>query len=141
MKIRIFLILLAFNSMWSTAFAQGKIVLLNGKEKLFKSAEIKGEVIEYQPQGTTKPGFKKLDKFDVFSIVRDSTGEEIIYAPDTVTGEDPTIAEVRDYIIGERYAAFSYNKPANFVTGLEVGVISGFALPIFYGIGDRKSVV
>src|SRR6187200_3090079 len=116
MKIRIFLILLAFNSMLGSAFAQGKIVMLNGNEKLFKTAEVKGEMIEYQPQGSSKPGFKKLDKYDVFSIVRDSSGEEIIYTPDTVSGDDPTAAEVRDYIIGERYTAFSYNKPANFVT-------------------------
>ncbi|MDQ3051412.1 MAG: hypothetical protein M3Q95_11045 [Bacteroidota bacterium] len=135
MKIRIFLIMLAFcGSITGSAYAQGKIVMLNGKEKRFATAEVKGELIEYQPEDTTRNGTRKLDRYDVFSILRDDGTEEIIYNPDTVSGEDPTISEVRDYIIGERYAAITYRKPANFVTGLEVGFVSGFVLPVFYGV-------
>lgn len=136
MKIRIFLSILAFCGLISGyAHSQGKIVLLNGKERRFSTAEVKGEVIVYQVEDTTKNKTKKVDRYDVFAIFRDSGVEEIIYTPDTVADEEPSVAEVRDYINGHRYANLTYRKPANFVTGLEVGVVSGFALPVFYGFG------
>jgi len=135
MKISLFLITLTFFGLTGIAYGQGKIVLLNGSEKRFISAEVKGEDIVYQPEDSKNQKTKTVDRFDVFSIIRDSLGEEIIYNPDTVGDEDPPIDEVRDYIKGQQYATLTYHKPANFVTGLEIGMVSGFALPVFYGVG------
>ena len=135
MKIRIFLSLLTFCGMITgSAYSQGKIVLLNGKEKRFTTAEVKGESILYQPEGSTSTTYRNIDLYDVFSINRDGGTEEVIYNPDTISGEDLTINEVRDYIKGERYAELVYDKPVNFVTALELGAVSGFVLPVFYGI-------
>lgn len=135
MQIRILLsILFFFGLSVSSAIAQGKLIMLNGKEKRFSTAEVKGEIIVYQPEDTTRNVNRKVDKYDVFAIVRADGSEEIIYNPDTVSGEDPTVAEVRDYIKGEQYADLVYKKPGNFVTAFQLGAVSGFTLPIFYGV-------
>lgn len=117
-------------------YAQGTLIYLNGKEKRFSSAELKGEYIVYKPEKTDKgeQGIKKADKYNVFSILKDDGTEEVIYNPDTSFEDEPTVAEIRDYIKGEKYAAVQYNKPANFVTSMQIGFISGILLPPFYGI-------
>ncbi len=133
MKIRIFLSILAFCGMITgSAYSQGKIVLLNGKEKRFTTAEVKGEDILYQPEGTSPGTFRKVDRYDVFSINRDGSSEELIYNPDTVSGEDPTVSEVRDYIKGEQYAGLVYRKPLNLISGIAVGGAGSFLG--FYGL-------
>lgn len=114
------------------ASAQGTLLYLNGKEKRFSTAEIKGEYILYKPEHKEGNWFKRADRYNVFAIIRDETGEEIIYQPDTIEGGDPTIEEVRDYIKGGQFAIESYNKPANKGTSLYVGVASSLAG--FYGL-------
>ena len=121
MKINLFLLTLAISGNIGVALAQGRIVMLNGNERRFTSVEVKGDVIVYQPEGSKPLLNRKIDRFDVFSIVRDSLGEEVIYKPDTVTGDDPSVAEIRDYIKGEKYAKAVYRKPMNFVTGIAAG--------------------
>ena len=132
MKTRIFLIILAFCGLSHTStYSQGRIILLNGKEKQFRTAEVKGELIEYQPVDSTR-NLRKIDKYDVFSLLHDNGTEELIYNPDTVSGEDPTIDEARDYIKGERYAAMVYRKPLNFISGVAVG--GAGSILGFYGL-------
>jgi len=114
------------------AVAQGKLVFLNGKEKRFSTAEVKGEYIVYQPEGSSKTWPRKADKYNVFSILKDDGTEEIIYTPDTSDGGDPTIEEVRDYIKGEKHAVEVYRKPMNLIGGIAVGVAGSAAG--FYGI-------
>ena len=135
MKIR-FLILcsLIYFLNLSCSFGQGKIILLNGKEKRFTTAEVKGEYLEYQPEGTELGTVKKLDRYDVFSLYYDQSGEELIYSPDTVSGEDPTVEEARDYINGEKYAMQVYFKQLNFMGGYVIGVGSSMVLGPFYGL-------
>lgn len=118
------------------SFAQGKIIFLNGNEKRFSIAEIKNDILQYTPEstGTKTPSPRKVDKYDVFSILNDDGSEEIIYKPDTTFNDDPSIEQVREYIKGEKYAALVYDKPANFVTGMQVGFTSGILLPAFYGL-------
>ena len=139
MKFRIFLLFLTFYGLSAgSAFAQGKLIMLNGNEKRFITAELKGEVIVYQPENKDTSTLRKIDKFDVFSILNDNGTEEIIYNPDTVSGEDPTVSEARDYIKGERYAGLVYKNPLNLVSGVVVGgagsVIGfyGLIVPVIY---------
>jgi hypothetical protein len=136
MKIKLFLLIAALVIPGGLAkiYGQGKIILLNGKEKRFKTAQLKGEFLEYQPEGTEQGKIRKLDMFDVFSLLHDSTGEELLYRPDTVAGLDPTVDEARDYIKGEKYAALVYRKPLNMISGIAVGAASGFLLDAFYGL-------
>jgi hypothetical protein len=118
------------------SFAQGKIIFLNGNEKRFSIAEIKNDILQYTPEsiGKQPPSPRKVDKYDVFSILNDDGTEEIIYKPDTTFNDDPSIEQVREYIKGEKYASLVYNNPANFVTGMQVGFTSGILLPAFYGL-------
>lgn len=113
------------------SIAQGKLVFLNGKEKRFVTAEVKGEFIVYQPEGTKKPTSKRADLYNVFSIYKDDGSEQIVYNPDTADG-DPSVLEVRDYILGEKFADSTYRKPMNFIGGVAVGL--GSSAAGFYGI-------
>lgn len=133
MKISNFLILWTLLVLFQPdLFAQGKLVYLNGKERRFSSAELKGEFIVYKPEG--EQNIRKADKYNVFSIMKDDGTEQVIYEPDTAFKDDPTVAEVRDYIRGEKYAVKAYKKPLNLVVGMEVGFASGLLLPAFYGL-------
>jgi hypothetical protein len=114
------------------ACGQGKLVFLNGKEKRFVTAEVKGEYIVYQPEGAKEGVTKRADRFNVFSILKDNGTEEIVYSPDTIDDGDPTIAEVREYIKGENHADSVYKKPMNLISGIGVGLASSAAG--FYGI-------
>ena len=138
MKISLFLLTLTCFGLTGTVYGQGRIVMLNGNEKRFSSAEIKGDVIVYQPEKGKTNLTKKLDIFDVFAIVRDKEGEQVVYKPDTVSGEDPSVDEVRDYIVGEKYASNVYRKPLNLISGIAAGGVGsmigyyGLIVPIVY---------
>src|SRR4029079_7873102 len=103
MSFRILLISGLFALLINDASAQGKLVYLNGKEKRFSSAEVKGEYIVYQPEGSKSHKVKKADLYNFFSINTDNGTEQVVYKPDTSEG-DPTVAELRDYIKGEKFA-------------------------------------
>lgn len=116
----------------SVTLAQGKLLYLNGKEKRFITAEVKGESIVYKPEGASGEVYRHADKYNVFAIVRDDGTEQVIYEPDTVNTDDPPVAEIRDYIKGEQHAVSIYKKPMN----LAGGIISGAAGSLigFYGL-------
>ncbi len=112
--------------------AQGTIILLNGKEKRFEAAEVKGEYLHYSVEGDTLDFKKIIDRYNVFSLKYDNGVEDVLYKPDTAYGEDPSVEEVRDFIKGEQYAMAVYRKPMNFIGGVGVGLASSAAG--FYGI-------
>jgi len=128
----IFLVISLLVLAGSDIIAQGTILFLNGKERRFSTAEVRGEYIIYTPEDKPDSWLRRADKYNVFSIIRDSTGEEILYQPDTTDGEDPPVEEVRDYIKGEQYASQTYSKPATKGTSLYVGVAGGMVG--FYGL-------
>jgi hypothetical protein len=113
-------------------FSQGKLVFLNGREKRFSTAEVRGEFVVYKPEGNLSDRFRKADRYNVFSIVRDSSGEELIYNPDTLVDDDPKVEEAREYIKGEQYAMRVYKKPINTITGVAAGAAGSFAG--YYGL-------
>jgi hypothetical protein len=115
-----------------TCDAQGTIVFLNGKERRFEAAEIKGEYLHYSVEGDTMDFKKIVDRYNVFSLKYDNGTEDVLYQPDTAYGEDPSVEEVRDFIKGEQYAMKRYKKPMNFISGVGVGLASSAAG--FYGI-------
>jgi hypothetical protein len=119
----------------TTAGAQGYIQLLNGKERRFTKAEIKGIFINYEPE--SKPGkSKKLNRFDAFSLNYDDGREEVLYKPDTSYDDEPTIEEVSDYVQGEKFAIKYYSDHPRYpASQLYFGFYSGFfsSLLGFYG--------
>jgi hypothetical protein len=128
--IRLILFLaLVFSTVTGTS-GQGTMLYLNGKEKRFTTAEIKGDFIVYKPEGSQQEGVKKLEKFDIFSLRFDNGTEQIIYEPDTSYG-DPTVEQARDYIKGEQLADSIYKKPLNMIGGIATGAAG--SLLLFYG--------
>jgi hypothetical protein len=111
-------------------YGQGTMLYLNGKEKRFATAEVKGDFIVYKPEGNQQEGVKKMEKFDIFSLRFDIGTEQIIYEPDTAYG-DPTVEQARDYIKGEQLADSIYKKPLNMIGGIAAGAAG--SLLLFYG--------
>ncbi len=128
--------------------AQGYLQLINGKQRRFSKAEVKGQFIRYVPED--KPTIeKKIDRFDIFSVNYDDGKEDVLYNPDTTFVDEPSVEEVRDYIEGERLALKFYHENPKFAASqLYFGFYSGFfgsllgyygaAVPLVYSMGvDR----
>ena len=114
------------------SFGQGTIQMLNGKEKRYMSYQIQEEYVLFQPEAKPDSWKKRLDRFNVFSIIPDKGEEVVIYNPDTTDGLEPSVAEARDFILGEKLAIGEYKKPLNLISGIGVG--AGASLLGFYGI-------
>ncbi len=70
---------------------------------------------------------RRLNRYDLFSVIRAGGGEEVLYDPDTTAESgDPTEEEVRHYIKGEQYAMKAYHKPIHRPAGAAVGLASSF---------------
>lgn len=118
-----------------TAFAQGHLQLLNGKERRYSNASVKGEFIIYEPEGKAGKS-KKINRFDVFSLNPDNGPEEVLYMPDTTYDDEPSVDEVRDYVNGEKLALSYYREHPRYpVSQLYFGFYSGFfgSLLGYYG--------
>jgi hypothetical protein len=116
-------------------YSQGHLQLLNGKERRYTNASVKGEFIIYEPEGKTGKS-KKINRFDVFSLNPDNGPEEVLYTPDTTFEDEPSVAEVRDYVNGEKLALSFYREHPRYpVSQLYFGFYSGFfgSLLGYYG--------
>jgi hypothetical protein len=111
--------------------AQSKILKLNGRTIDIKSYSLKGDWLFYVKQDDVKEKLRKMERFDVFSVLTDDGTEEIIYDPDTVNEGDPTVEQVRRYIMGEWHGMQMYHPPWTKPAGVAAGIGSGFIG--FYG--------
>ena len=127
--IRLILLLLIFLATFS--FGQNKIQLLNGKTKDITTYEVKGDWVFYKRADDKKDKTRRLDKFNVFSVIKADGLEEIIYDPDTSFDGDPNVDQVRRYIRGEQYSIAMYKTPWNKIESAAAGFGSGFFS--FYG--------
>lgn len=114
--------------------AQSTLLLLNGKERIIKDYEVKGENIIYKKPKDDKGDHHKMDKYGVFSVT-DSTGkEDIIYNPfDTV--EDLSPERMRLFIKGQQFSREHYRpsfliKGESFVVGAAGGMLAIYGTPI-----------
>ncbi len=108
-----------------------RIVFLNGKEIKISSYEIKDNQLIFTKINKTK--LRKLDTYDIFSIIDSNNFEKVIYVPDT-TYEEYSISEMREFIKGEQWAIISYNNKFDYISGFSSG-IAGSYLTNFYGAG------
>jgi hypothetical protein len=118
-----------------SASAQGHMQLLNGKERRYSTAAVKGEFIIYEPEGKAGKS-KKINRFDVFSLNPDNGPEEVLYEPDTAFNDDPPVEEVRDYVNGEKLALSYYKEHPRYpFSQIYFGFYSGFfgSLLGYYG--------
>jgi len=110
----------------SDSNAQGYIQLLNGKERRFTNATLEGLFINYEPENKVGKT-KKLNKFDAFSLNYDDGKTDILYSPDTTFEDDPSVAEVQDYVMGEKFALNYYKAHPRFIASqLYFGFYAGY---------------
>ncbi|MFN9597012.1 MAG: hypothetical protein ACK560_09495 [Bacteroidota bacterium] len=114
------------------SFGQGTIQMLNGKEKRYMTYKVQDEYVLFQPESKPDSWSKRLDRFNVFSITPDNGAEIVVYDPDTTDGLEPNVQEAREFIAGEKLAIAEYRKPLNVISGIGVGIGSGFAQ--YFGI-------
>jgi len=126
------LILLVMILLSVVGYGQGTILFLNGKEKRYKTAEVRDEYVVYQPENKEGSWKRRADRYNVFALVRDNGTELVLYSPDTVYGQDPSVEEMRDFIRGEQMADAEFKKPLNLIGGLGAGLAGSVAG--FYGI-------
>lgn len=111
--------------------AQVKILMINGKVIDASSYSIGDLYVTYKKPGTSNARNRKVDRYDVFSIVKADNTEEMVYMPDSL---DFSIAEAKEYIKGEQAAHLYYHKPANSIAAAAIGVgssvLSFYALPV-----------
>jgi hypothetical protein len=111
--------------------------MLNGNEILIKDFVVKNEQITFKKIIGSKEKKRNVDKFRVFSIVKNDGTEQIIYEPDT--SYDLSVDQMRIYIEGEQAAIKYYHKPGNVVAGVIAGVAGsyftfyGLPVPVLYG--------
>lgn len=116
----------------SQLFAQNKILLLNGKVIEAESYSLGDVFLNYKRPGDSRTAPRLIDRYDVFSIQRSDSTEEIIYIP--ADSLDYSIEEARLYIKGEQLANEYYNRPSvkwsSAAVGLSSSVLNFYALPV-----------
>ena len=126
-----FAVFILMNLMALHSEAQVKILMINGKVIDASSYSIGDLYITYKKPGTSNARNRKVDRYDVFSIIKADNTEEMVYMPDSL---DFSIAEAKEYIKGEQAAHLYYHKPANSIAAAAIGVgssvLSFYALPV-----------
>ena len=126
MKAKNALILILLFVMTKVVIGQVQINLMNGD--VIKTDSVTGKVdnkLIYFSAG--KKHSKSIKTKKVFSINYASGTEEFLYHPDTTTGNDFTIPQMRSYIMGYKNANDNYYAP----TASIGGVVFGGASAIF----------
>ena len=112
--------------------AQGTIQMISGKMIKVDYYSVGDLFVSYKKQGDTRGNTKDVDRYDVFSIIKDDSSEQIIYVP--ADSLDYTVDEARQYIKGEQAAHLYYKKPGNGISAAAVGlgssILSFYALPV-----------
>jgi hypothetical protein len=120
-----------------TMQAQDKILKLNGRTIDIKSYSLQRDWLFYVKEKNKKEVRRRIDRYEVFSVIKSDGSEEIIYDPDTLYDGDPTIEQVRRYIRGEQYAMQVYQpnwtKPAGVAAGIGSGFIGFYGPPLVFG--------
>lgn len=123
--IRLRIFLLFFLILLSVAGrTQDTLNMLNGKQIIVDTAEVKGTKIHYgkfKPRNKFKDKSGEIDKYRVFSI-NSGTRELLVYEQDSALGNYRTPLEMRYFVYGEQHA-YEYYKPTwALVTGAAVGL-------------------
>jgi hypothetical protein len=112
--------------------AQNKILLLNGKLIDAESYSLGDIFLNYKRPGDARTAPRLIDRYDVFSIQRSDSTEEIIYLP--ADSLDYSIEEARLYIKGEQLANMYYNRPSvkwsSAAVGIGSSILNFYALPV-----------
>lgn len=112
--------------------AQNKILLLNGKLIEAESYSLGDVFLNYKRPGDSRTAPRLIDRYDVFSIQRSDSTEEIIYVP--TDSLDYSIEEARLYIKGEQIANLYYNRPSvkwsSAAVGLSSSLLNFYAMPV-----------
>ncbi len=129
----IFIVMLGFIA--NISFSQNgndTVLFINGNKIITTVTDTTNGLITFKNPKKPKK-FKTVDNDDVFSITN-GKGEEIIYAYDTLTGNELTVEEMRYYIAGQQDARRVIKGRVGFWTNLLVsagaGATGSFLTPI-----------
>ncbi|CAN5544155.1 hypothetical protein BH11BAC2_BH11BAC2_08810 [soil metagenome] len=134
--LRISLIIL-ISLCWLPGKSQNKILLINGKVIEAETYSIGDLFVTYKKAGDSRSTPRAVDRYDVFSVIRRDSTEEIVYTPDSL---DFTLEEARSYIKGEQIALAYYRRPSTSISSAILGagssILSFYALPVpfLYGV-------
>jgi hypothetical protein len=132
MKLKIIAVLILLFGINYCMNAQGTIQMINGKMIKVDYYSVGDLFVSYKKQGDNRGNTKAVDRYDVFSIIKDDSSEQIIYVP--ADSLDYTVDEARQYIKGEQAAHLYYKKPGNGISAAAVGlgssILSFYALPV-----------
>lgn len=113
-----------------TAQAQQKLILLNGKEIRIKSYSLNDQWLVYKKFNDLKEKTRLIDKYDVFSVIKEDSTEEIIYQGDSTV----SVENARNFIRGEHAAMKFYRKNAHVgesaIIGMASSVLVFYSLPL-----------
>jgi hypothetical protein len=132
MKLKLLVVIILLSGINYCANAQGTIQMISGKLIKVDYYSVGDLFVSYKKQGDKKGNTKAVDRYDVFSIIKTDSSEQIIYAP--ADSLDYTVEEARQYIKGEQAAHLYYKKPGNGISAAAVGLgsslLSFYALPV-----------
>jgi hypothetical protein len=131
-KLKIIAVLILLFGINFITNAQGTIQMISGKMIKVDYYSVGDLFVSYKKQGDKRGNTKAVDRYDVFSIIKADSSEQVIYVP--ADSLDYTVEEARQYIRGEQAAHLYYKKPANGISAAAVGlgasILSFYALPV-----------
>jgi len=116
--------------MASVAWAQDKIILINGNVLEVKNVEVKDNKISFQCMNKEKQKIINPDR--VFSVQYADGTERIVFSSDPLDPNDFKPEEMRLFIKGEQDAKLYYHNTGNKIASAVVGASSG--LLTIYGL-------
>jgi hypothetical protein len=114
----------------STAFAQERIVFMNGKEKpVLRVIGLKDKNLVYLTLKDSTE--KKVTINKVFASIDKAGKENILYRQDSAVEYELTPEQMKMYVLGEQEAMRTYKSPGSYYTGGIAGIAGGLLIPFF----------
>lgn len=128
MNLRHLLLFLLFFISSIRLFSQDKIVLISGKTIEGKIISVTEDTIRFQFPEKQKTETGYIESYRVFSIVYPDGKETVIYKYDTLTVNDRTEEELRNFITGEQDALRGYKPSSAAIFSLLISGTTAFLL-------------
>ncbi|MDQ3190269.1 MAG: hypothetical protein M3Q58_01610 [Bacteroidota bacterium] len=107
---------------------QDVIWLMNGRKQEGKVINISESVINYEISKNNKTYKKEIDTYRTFSILYGDGHTKILYAQDTLNGNNFSVSEMRYFILGEQDAYKYFNATGSILIGFSLAASGGFFL-------------
>jgi hypothetical protein len=129
-RLTILIFLSAFIS--DKGVAQEMLMLMSGKKIPSKNVKLEDNIISYQHELKNPDRHRKISADRVFAIVMPDGGERVLYKPDSMSQDEPTVEEVRHFVLGQQDALQYFKTAPVSISATALGVSSAFLG--FYGL-------